>query len=579
MGDWSTTRLLLVVNGYVFLAFALLVLSGSDLLCQLRKGNRCARRHRLAKFLVAAPLALSCLALLAIGLFAVGVSHGSQPKTHQVVLFILGCLTPCLLLLSWVFGSLVVDGLWSLLACLLLFYFSFFNPALYIRYWADDNYQWAQMWMARHYETGGGGLDRLESSARTWYQKAAENGNKEAQYRVAKSQRHVTSSRKWYLLAAKQGHAGAMVQLARLTGDKEERQKWLKQAAASRHPEALFMLARDAMSTDLPAARRLMLEAAEGNSRSAIVLLIDQYQQGGILFDQDQPLADAWQAILEKTPAADTEPEFLTTASMYQTTTTGRAAGVKTGAGDPDTLYRKARDFLDHPAKDQVLHDRAIAYLRRAVESNHSEAAVLLAKLAGGQTEAGSATPETIGWLEIAAAGDNIYALGELTRYYKNKPEATVEDLGKSLDYNMRLLQVIAEDTGRQLLWQRQQWSGEYRDTEKKQAQLKRLGGSWQAAIRKAENNPDDEFLLAEEMIAGRQYNDGMQRMQSAAQRGSPAARLELARRVLQGPRNFSQEVHAISELQELDRLDFLPASFQLGMLYQSGTGVVPKNI
>jgi TPR repeat protein len=80
-------------------------------------------------------------------------------------------------------------------------------------------------------------------------------------------------------------------------------------------------------------------------------------------------------------------------------------------------------------------------------------------------------------------------------------------------------------------------------------------------------------------MMAGRQYNDGMQRMQSAAQRGSPAARLELARRVLQGPRNFSQEVHAISELQELDRLDFLPASFQLGMLYQSGTGVVPKNI
>jgi hypothetical protein len=270
MGDWSTTRLLLVVNGYVFLAFALLVLSGSDLLCQLRKGNRCARRHRLAKFFVAAPLALSCLALLAIGLFAVGVSHGSQPKTYQVVLFILGCLTPCLLLLSWVFGSLVVDCLWSLLACLLLFYFSFFNPALYIRYWADDNYQWAQMWMARHYETGGGGLDRLESSA-----------------------------------------------------------------------------------------------------------------------------------------------------SMYQTITTGRAAGEKIRAGDPDTLYRKAQDFLDHPAKDQVLHDRAITYLRRAVESNHSEAAVLLAKLAGDQTEAGSATPETIGWLEIAAAGDNIYALGELAGSHK----------------------------------------------------------------------------------------------------------------------------------------------------------------
>ena len=163
MGDWSTTQLLCVVNGYGFLALAVFALSGSDLLCLLRKRFRCARRHRLAKFLVAFPLALSCLSLLAIGLFAVGMSHGSQPKTYQVVLFILGCLTPCLLLIFWVFGSFTVDVLWCLLTCLLLTYFSFVNPALYIRYWADDNYQWAQMWMARHYETGGGGLLHLET--------------------------------------------------------------------------------------------------------------------------------------------------------------------------------------------------------------------------------------------------------------------------------------------------------------------------------------------------------------------------------------------------------------------------------
>lgn len=476
MGDWSTTQLLLVVNCYVFLALALFALSGSDLLCRLRNGHRCARQHRLAKFLVAVPLALSCLALLAIGLFAVGVSHGSQPKTYQIFLFILGCLTPCLLLLIWIVGSLVVDCLWCLLICALLVYFSCINPALYIRYWADDNYQWAQMWMAHRYEDGSGGLAQSGSTARSWFQKAAENGNMEAQYIIGQSKRRSKSARKWFLMAAEQGHVGAMIQLARLTSDKELRRKWLQRAVASRHPEALSMLARDAMNKDLPAARRLLLEAAEGKSRSAIVLLIDQYQQGGILFDHDEALADKWQTVLENIPPADTESKFLTAATVDQALTKGRVAGEKISSNDPDALFIKAQDFMRHPAKDQILHDRAIAYLKRAVAGNHSQAAVMLARLAGEKAEAGSASPEAIGWLEIAAAGDNRYALGELTKYYKYKPDSTLDDLGKSLEYNLRLLQLMEKDTGSRRLLQRQHWSGEYHDSIKKQAQLKRLG-------------------------------------------------------------------------------------------------------
>ncbi|MFW2365842.1 MAG: hypothetical protein ACN4GW_05455 [Desulforhopalus sp.] len=580
MINLSTTLLLFVVNCYVLLALALFTLSGSDLICQVRKGHRCARRHRWGKFLVAVPLALSCLAVLAIGLFAIGMSHGSQPKTYQLVLFILGCLTPCLLLILWVFGSLLVDSLWCIVVIILLVYFSFINPALYIRCWADDNHQWAQMWMAKNYDAGSGGLKKSDSTARSWYKKAAENGNMEAQYRVAQSARRSKEARKWYRMAAEQGHVGAIIQMVRLSsGDRAERQKWLDQAAASRHPDALFMLAKDAMAKDLPTARKLLLEAAGGKSRSAIIMLIDQYQQGGILFDQDGPSADKWQMELENIPAADTEPNSITVITVNKNIHKNQVVDEKPRANDPDILFRKAKEFLAHPAKDQILHDRAITYLKRAVEREHGEAAVMLAKMAGEKVDTGQASSETIGWLEIAASSDNRYALGELAKYYKNKPTATADDLDKSLAYNIRLLQVMQGENGSRQRFQRQHWSGEYRDTTKKLAQLKRLGGSWQAAEDQAEKDPKKEFLLAEEMIKSRQYNEGMERMQSAAKRGNPDARFELARRVLRGPRSFEQEVAAITDLQELDRLDFLPASLQLAFLYQSGTGVVPKNV
>jgi len=579
MGDFSTTQLLIVVNVYVLLGLALFALSGSDLICWSRRQDRSARRHRLWKLIVAVPLALSCLALLAIGLFAVGMSHGAQPKTYQIILFILGCLTPCLLLLLWVLGSLLVDGLWCLLTIALVVYFVFINPALYVRYWAEDSYQWAQMWMARHYQTGTGGLDQSESTARSWYKKGAESGNMEAQYIVARSTRHGKTARTWYLRAAEQGHVGAMIRLARISGNKEERRKWLDQAAAYRHPDALFMLAQAAMATDLATARKLTLEAAEGTSRSAILMLIEQYLGGGILFDQDEALAGKWQAVLEKSPPVDSDPQALTEAFIAQHLSKGRAVGKKISANNPDTLFRQARRFLSHPAKDQILHDRAVAYLKRAVESGHGEAAVTLAKLAVEKAGEGTISPDTIGWLEIAAAAGNRYALGELTRYHKNKPGATVDDLDKSIAYNIQLLQRMEVDEGSRQRLQRQHWGSEYRDSVKKQKQLNRLGGSWEAAEKLADIDPGKEYLLAKEMEKARQYGEGMERMQSAAIRGNSDARFELARRVLYGPRSFEQEVEAISELQELDRLDFLPASFQLGLLYQSGTGVVPKNI
>ena len=97
MYDLTPIQRLLIVNAYLFLALVVFGLSANALVCRLKKGTRCAQRHRVIKSIVAIPLMLSCLALLAMGLFAIGMSHGSRPEGYQVVLFILGCLLPIIL--------------------------------------------------------------------------------------------------------------------------------------------------------------------------------------------------------------------------------------------------------------------------------------------------------------------------------------------------------------------------------------------------------------------------------------------------------------------------------------------------
>lgn len=569
--------LLLIVNLYLLLAILLFALSANDLACQIRNGTRCAKHHRKIKFIVAFPLMLSCLAVLAIGIFAIGMSHGSRPEEYQVWLFILGCLAPFILLIIWSVGSLFVSYIWIATTTALFIYLSFFNPAIYVQYWADSNIHWAQMWMARQYSTGHGGVVKSDSRARNWYEKAAVNGNKDAQYKMAGLERRSTKARKWYLLAAEQGHVDAMVQMARVASSDEERQRWLNLAVSHHHPEAVFMLAKKVMTNDLPTARQLLLDAAENGSRTAIVFLITQYQQGGVLFERNHASANQWRSVLEKTPRSITEPAHLTLATIDLTVKQVQTKGIKISSEEPVMLYKRAQLFLHHPAKDQVLHDRALDYLTRAANKGHDESAIELAKLAMQESESAQPNAEALKWYEMAAGNNNLSALTELTLYYKQQKNANVTDLEHSLEYNDKLLSALQASNTKQRMKQ-QHWTAEYRDTEKRLSQLKRLGGSWQTAIKQAGENPQKEYLLAKELIDNGQYVSGMQHMKSAAQREDPEARLYLASRTLRGPRSFTQEIDAISELQALDRLGLLTASIKLGTIYQSGTGIVPRN-
>ncbi len=338
------------------------------------------------------------------------------------------------------------------------------------------------------------------------------------------------------------------------------------------------MKMKDMMNTDLPAARKLLLEAAEKRSRAAIVFLIIQYQQGGLLFDQDTESAAHWQSVLQNTPVPDTDPRNFTTITINQSPKQTQDFGEKISTDEPEALFKQAKKFLNHPGKDQILHDRAIDYLTRAADKGHGEAALELARQAMKKGAAKTLNKEALQWFERAAMSDNPYALKKLSTYYKEKPDATVVDLEKSLEFNTRLLNIPQKNTTRSRL-EIQHWSGQYRDTQKKIKQLKRLGGSWQEAMDQANKNPEKEYQLALELIKSRQYKSGMQRMQSAAKRGNPKARYELARRTLNGPRSFMQEIDAVTEIQVLAKEGFATAILRLGMLYQSRTGLVPKNL
>ena len=578
MGDLTPIALLIIVNAYLLLAFVLLGLSNNDLICRLKKGTACAKRNRISKSIVATLLILSALGILAVGLFAIGVSHGSRPENYQVLLFILACLVPVILLIIWAIGSLWLDALWALLVTALLAYLLFFNPAIYVQYWADSNSQWGQMWMARHYQVGTGGLRQSESTARRWYLRAAENGNRDAQYIMGSTARHNKDAIKWYRSAAEQGHSDAMVQMARLAPGGEERQDWLIRAVGKHHPEAVFMSAQKAMNSDLPLARRLLLDAAEGGSRTAIIFVINEYRNGGFLYDQDEAAAGKWSIVLDKTPVSTLEPAYLNKPFIERSDTQSRVFAEKIRTGDMDTLHRQAMSFLDHPARDEILYQRGLNYLTRAASQGHAESALELAQLAMQQTHSTQANAEALKWYEVAAKSNNQKALIKLTEHYKEQANANMSDLEKSLQYNERLLSILqATNTTRQRLTY-QHWAGEYRDTEKRLARMVRLGGSWQTAIENARHSPEQEYLLARELLDSGKFEAGMQHMRSAAQRDSSPARLELASKILRGPRSFSQEINAVSEIQELDKKGYLEASLRLATMLQSGTGLLPRN-
>ena len=194
--------------------------------------------------------------------------------------------------------------------------------------------------MADAYLQGSKGKVQSESMAKRSFLRAAENGNANAQYRLATELKGYSKKRKWYLAAANQGHAEAMLKMSELAKSQEQRQQWLDRAYQKGHPMAIYLKGNELRESDLPAARRLILEAAEKNVRAAISTLFREYSTGGVLFEREPHKAKLWHAKLENSDGYDSIRTGNVGAPTDSLIKQLKEISTRLDENDPDTLAK-----------------------------------------------------------------------------------------------------------------------------------------------------------------------------------------------------------------------------------------------
>lgn len=566
---------ILIFLAYFLVLVGVLWFSVSDLVCHFRGASDCFKRRRIVKVIMSLALIFTVLAMLAVGLFALGMSHGSRPEGSTVLLVIAGAFVLMILLALWGFGNMLTSMLFAAVLGGYALYILVLQPNQPMRLLASYEVSWAQNWLADAYRSGSGGLSQSEPSAQRWERRAAENGDAGAQFSLGVRAKRSKVRRRWLTLAAEQGHAGAMAQMARLAVSPEDRDRWLRLALEQEHPEALYLQGKSLMQTDLPRARTLILQAAEEDVPDAINVLITEYSNGGVLFDYDLDEAANWRdrlrQVLERTDGVS--PRVLPYAQLHIRQTD--AGNTNPSPSDPDQLFRRSRTIRGTTGADQLALARADRYLLEAARAGHPEAAYALGIQSAGGARSKELPEESLQWLERAAELGSVNAMRDLVRHYKELDPDRPEDLGKAHAFNVMLLKKLSEDEGRNQRRQMQHWQSELADTSKRLERAERLQRFREAA----KDDAGQRYAYGKELMVGGGYAQGLAEIKAAADQGSLDARLDLANRVLRGPRSFQQEVDAITEIQQLAALDHLPACVQLGLRYQSATGTVPKNL
>lgn len=575
VSDLTNLHYILIFLAYLVALMGVLWISVSDLACHFRGATDCFKRRRVVKVVLSLALVLTVLAMLALALFVTGMSHGSRPDGATILLVIAGAFVLMILLVLWGIGSMLTSMLFAAVLGGYSLYILILQPNQPVHLLAAYEVAWAQKWLADAYRTGSGGLSQSESSALRWERRAAENGDADTQYSLGMRIRPGQQQRRWLAQAAEQGHAGAMAQMARLAVSPEERNRWLRLALEQDHPQALYLQGKLLMQTDLPKARSLILRAAEGNVPEAIELLVTEYSNGGVLFDDDPDEAVAWRARLRQVLGhSDTvAPGALPDVELLVRRTD--AKNTNPSPRDPEQLFRRSNSIRDTKGADELALERADRYLREAARAGHPEAAYTLAIQAAGGVRSRELPQESLQWLERAAELGSINAMRDLVRHYKGLDLDRPDDLLKAQAFNVMLLNKFSEDEGGGRRSQVQHWQAELAETSKRLERAQRLQHFRDAA----KGDAGQRYIYGKELLAGRDYAQGMAEIKAAADQGSLDARLDLVNRVLRGPRTLQQEVDAITELQQLAALQHLPACMQLGLRYQSVTGTVPKNL
>ena len=231
----------------------------------------------------------------------------------------------------------------------------------------DRAVQYRIGWMLLH----GVGSECDEAAARKWFEKAAQSGNENAQYQLAKlvldtagsSPEEFSQAMDWLIKAAEAGSTHAQYALGKLYRDGKPVEKnhvqaaiWFSQAAEQGHKYAMYALGKlNLEAGNASAACRWFEEAAELGNQFA------QYQLGRLLLQGDGVPKDIEEAVRQFTASAEQGNQFAQYAlgKLYllgKDVPQDKDAAVRwfTLAAEQGNKY--ARYFLDHMNEIQGPH-------------------------------------------------------------------------------------------------------------------------------------------------------------------------------------------------------------------------------
>ena len=180
----------------------------------------------------------------------------------------------------------------------------------------DDTLQYRLGWMLLH----GVGTKRDEAAARRWFEKAAAQGNENAQYQLAKlilnsassTPEEISQAVEWLTKLAEAGSQYAQYALGKLYRDGGPMEPnavqsviWFSQAAEQGHEYAMYALGKLNLQTgNTTAACRWFEKAANLENQFA------QYQLGKLLLQGDGVSKDVEEAVRQFTASAEQGNQF-----------------------------------------------------------------------------------------------------------------------------------------------------------------------------------------------------------------------------------------------------------------------------
>ena len=223
----------------------------------------------------------------------------------------------------------------------------------------DDKVQYRLGWMLLH----GIGIPSDEAAARSWFEKSAQRGNKNARYQLAKlilgdassTPEEIHQAVEWLTQAAEDGSQYAQYTLGKLYRDggpvgpdRVQAVIWFSEAAAQGHEYAMYALGKlDLEACNAEAALRWFQKASEMGNQFA------QYQLGKLLLSDESVLKDIDEAVRWLTASANQGNQYAqyVLGKLYllgQDIPQDREAAVRWFALAAEQGNEYAQYFLDH---------------------------------------------------------------------------------------------------------------------------------------------------------------------------------------------------------------------------------------